>query len=131
MDKYVTDFLKNLGCSYCQEYTFEDNKNKYAEWKMYLREYEMYSSIHLYNEKLDKDISSVIKKGDIISLYDLENNLKIKLEFISMNDENTNAVLVPSEEYSDFYSQIESMNKKYDEKYKAYYIDKFLFTLNK
>jgi hypothetical protein len=125
MTDLITSFLKNLGCSYCQEYNFEDNKSKRSLWKMYLKEYEMYSSIHLYNDESKKDISEIIKKNDVISLFDESENIKIKLEFITMNDDNTMAVLVPSDEYSDFYSQIESMNKVYDDEMKAFYIDRF------
>ena len=70
MTDLITSFLKNLGCSYCQEYNFEDNKTKFSLWKMYLKEYEMYSSIHLYNNESKKDISEKIKKNDVISLFD-------------------------------------------------------------
>lgn len=122
MSELLTNILKNIGCSYCQEYEYQENINYFKSWKLYLKEYEMYSAMILYNDKLKKDISHIIKKNDSIFLLN-NNNIVLKLEYIS--NESDNAILVPTDEYNDFYEKIEEMNKTFDEKIKAYYIGTF------
>ena len=51
---YIQNFLKNSGCSYCQENDYTDPKEIYTKWSLYLKEYEMYSSLILYHEKQKK-----------------------------------------------------------------------------
>ena len=68
MSELLTNILKNIGCSYCQEYEYQENINYFKSWKLYLKEYEMYSAMILYNDKLKKDISHIIKKNDSIFL---------------------------------------------------------------
>jgi hypothetical protein len=82
----------------------------------------MYSAMILYNDKLNKDISHIIKKNDSIFLLN-NKNIMLKLEYIS--NESDNAILVPTDEYNDFYEKIEEMNKPFNEKLKAYYIGTF------
>ena len=123
MTEVLTNFLKNLGCSYCQEYEFQENFNKenYKNWKLYLKEYEMYSAMILYNEKLDKNISQFLKKEDNVLLLDDKNNVILKLEYlIDSDDELKNAILIPTDEYQSFYENIEEMEKTFDDKLKAF-----------
>jgi hypothetical protein len=122
MSELLTNILKNIGCSYCQEYEYQENINYFKSWKLYLKEYEMYSAMILYNDKLNKDISHIIKKNDSIFLLN-NKDIILKLEYIS--NESDNAILVPTDEYNDFYEKIEEMNKTFDEKIKAYYIGTF------
>lgn len=134
MSELITSFLKNIGCSYCQEYQFEEsyNKNNFKGWKLYLKEYDMYSAMILYNEKLEKDISHYFKKGENIFLLNDKEEIVLKLEYLSdsenknesgkKEDSNKNAILVPTEEYQEFYENIEAMEKSFDTKLKAYYI---------
>jgi hypothetical protein len=122
MTELFTSILKNIGCSYCQEYEYQENTNYFKSWKLYLKEYEMYSAMILYNDKLNKDISHIIKKNDSIFLLN-NKNIMLKLEYIS--NESDNAILVPTDEYNDFYEKIEEMNKPFNEKLKAYYIGTF------
>lgn len=123
MVEFVTNFLKNLGCSHCQEFEYQDNKNKeiYKSWKLYLKEYEMYTSMILYNEKLKKDISFIINKNESIFLLE-DNKIFLKLEYISNNEIDNNPILVPTDEYQNTYENIENMHKVYDEELNAYYI---------
>jgi hypothetical protein len=133
MTELITSVLKNLGCSYCQEYQFEENynKNNFKGWKLYLKEYDMYSAMILYNEKLDKDISYYFKKGENIFLLNDKQEIILKLEYLSDNesektdDLNKTAILVPTEEYQEFYEKIEAMEKSFDPKLKAYYISTY------
>ena len=124
MTEFITNFLKNIGCSHCQEFEFQENYNKdnYKSWKLFLKEYEMYSSMILVNSKLNKDISFLISKNESIFLLDDKNEIFIKLEYISNNEDDNTCILVPTEEYEELYTKIESMDKKFDKKYNAYYI---------
>ena len=122
MTEYITSFLKNLGCSQCQEFEFENSKEYSKDWKLYLKEYEMYSAMVLYNDNPKKTISNIFSKNDSFILFDEDDKVYIKLEYISINEEDGNAILVPTDEYQELYQNIESMTKKYDKTLKAYYI---------
>jgi hypothetical protein len=124
MSDLLTNILKNLGCSYCQEYEFQENftKENYKSWSLYLKEYELYSAMILYNNKLKKDISYLISKNESLFLLNDSNDIICKLEFISINEEDNNPILVVTDEYQEFYESIENMEKKYDEKLNASYI---------
>ena len=121
MSELLTIFLKNLGCSRCQEFEFHETKDDYKGWKLYLKEYEMYTAMILYNEKLEKDVSSIISKDDNIILLNDKDEVYIKLEYIANSEEN-DAILVPTDEYQELYETIEKMDKKLNKKLNAYYI---------
>jgi len=127
MSELLTLFLKNIGCSHCQEYEFQENYNKenLKSWKLYLKKYEMYSAMILHNSKLNKDISYLISKSDSLLLLNEDGETYIKLEYISNNDDDKTAILVPTDEYQKLYEEIESMDKKFDKKMNAYYIGKY------
>lgn len=127
MSDLLTLFLKNLGCSHCQEFEFQENYNKenLKSWKLYLKKYDMYSAMILYNSKLDKDISYLLNKNESLLLLKEDGEVYIKLEYISNNDEDKSAILVPTDEYIELYEAIESMDKKYDKKMNGYYIGKY------
>ena len=124
MTEFITNFLKHLGCSHCQEFEFHNNKNNenLKEWKLYLKEYEMYSAMLLYNENLKKDISYIINKNESVFLLNDKNDIFLKLEYISNNEEDNISILVPTDEYQDIYENIESMEKTFDKEMNAYYI---------
>jgi hypothetical protein len=125
MTEFFTSLLKNLSCSQCQDFDINDSDNM-KDWNLYLKQYEMYTAMILYNHKLKKDISKIISKNESIILLDENNNVYIKLEFISNNEEDQNrAILVPTDEYQELYQNIEKMDKKLDETMKAYLIGKF------
>ncbi len=126
MTEFITNILKNLGCSHCQEYEFQDTNNKENNsWKLYLKEYEMFSSMILYNDILKQNISSVIKKNESILLLDERKEVYIKLEYISDNEEDNTPILVPTDDYNELYEKIESMDKILDKDMNAYYIGTF------
>lgn len=124
MTEFITNILKNLGCSHCQEYEFQENYNKenMKFWKLYLKEYEMYSAMLLYNDNLKKDISYLIKKNECVYLLDDKDEVFIKLEFISKSEDDHNSILVPTDDYQELYESIEQMNKIYDKDLDAYLI---------
>ena len=122
MTEYITSFLKNLGCSQCQEFEFENSKELSNNWRLYLKEYEMYSAMVLYNDNPKNTISNIFSKNDSFILFDEDDKVYIKLEYISINEEDNNAILVPTDEYQELYQNIENMTKKYDKTLKAYYI---------
>jgi vacuolar-type H+-ATPase catalytic subunit A/Vma1 len=117
--------LKNMGCSHCQEYEFQENYDNYKSWKLYLKEYEMYSAMILYNNKLKKDISYLINKNEVFSLLNDKDEIFIKLEFISKNENDDTSILVPTDDYQELYEKIEQQEKVYDKKINAYYIGTF------
>ncbi len=129
MTEFITNFLKNLGCSHCQEYEFQENSSdgnsKTNTWKLYLKEYEMFSSMILYNDVLKKNISSVIKKNEAILLLDDRKEVYIRLEYISDNEEDNMPILVPTDDYQELYEKIETMEKPLDKEMNAYYIGTF------
>jgi len=117
--------LKNLGCSHCQEYEYQDSNDNFKSWKLFLKEYEMYSAMILYNDILKKDISYIINKDEVFSLLNEKKEVFIKLEFISRNEDDDTSILVPIDEYQQLYENIEQQDKKYDKKMNAYYIGTF------
>jgi hypothetical protein len=127
MSDLITSVLKNLGCSYCQEYEFQENYNKenYKSWSLYLKEYEMYSAMILYNDKLKKDISFIINKGESVFLLDENNEILVKLEFISKSDDEKTSILVPTDEYQSFYEKIEQIDKTFDKDLNAQFIGNY------
>lgn len=122
--EFIQTFLKNTGCSYCQENDYSDDKNIDKNWSLYLKETEMYSSLVLYHKENKKDISYYTNINDKIKLYK-KNKLILELEYISKNEENNYAILVPDEKYQDYYQDIEKKNKKFDENLSSYYVDNF------
>jgi hypothetical protein len=91
-------------------------------WKLYLKEYDMYSAMLLYNDNLKKDISYIIKKNECINLLNEKDEIFLKLEFVSENNEDKNSILVPTDDYLELYENIEQMNKVYDKDMNAYLI---------
>ena len=124
MTEFITNFLKHLGCSHCQEFEFQNNKNNdnLKNWKLYLKEYEMYSAMFLYNDTLKKNISYIINKNESIFLEKENNDIYLKLEYISNNDNDNLPILVPTDEYQDIYENIESMEKTFDKDMNSFYI---------
>ena len=118
----IGGLLKNMVCLSCTEHEFEEShlKENYKSWKLYLKEYELYSTMILYNKELDKDISYLINKNDTIILLN-NKDIYIKLEYIS-NSNDGSSILVPTEEYQELYEKIENMEKEFDKKLNAYYI---------
>jgi hypothetical protein len=126
MAELLTLFFKNIGCSRCQEFEFNDNESKnFKNWKLYLKEYDMYTAMILYNEKIDKDISYIINKNESVLLLNDKDEIFIKLEYVSFDDDNKISILVPTDEYNDIYQKIENMEKSFDKKIKAQYIGTF------
>lgn len=118
------NILKNTGCSYCQENDYSDDKNMIKNWSLYLKESEMYSSLVLFNKNIKKDISFYCNVNDKIKLFKGD-KLMIELEYISKNDNDNYAILVPLEKYNDYYSEIEKKNKTFDKNLDSFYVDDF------
>lgn len=133
MTEFITGFLKNLGCSHCQEFEFQDTQNKenLKNWNLYLKEYELYSAMCLYNEKNQKDVSFIINKNDSIYLMDDNNEIFLKLEYISNNENDNSPILVPTDDYQDLYEKIEQMDKKFNKELNAHYIGTFTLKISK
>ncbi len=124
MTEFITNFLKHLGCSHCQEFEYQDTKNKenYRGWKLYLKEYELFSAMILYNDILKKDISHIINKNESIFLLKDDNEIFLKLEYIANNDQDNHPILVPTDDYQELYENIEQMDKTFDKELNAFYI---------
>ena len=75
MKDLIIKLLDNLNCSgsYCQEYEYNVNSENFTSWKLYVKEYEMYSALLLYNDKLNKDISERLQSGEPFSLMRIDN----------------------------------------------------------
>lgn len=124
MLELIQNFLKNTGCSYCQENDYSEDKNIKKNWSLYLKESDMYSSLVLYHKEKNKDVSYYCNINDKIKLYK-NKELIIELEYISKNDDENYAILVPDEKYQEYYQDIEKKNKKFDDKLNSYYVDNF------
>lgn len=120
MIESITKILKNTGCSYCQENDYLDKKEFINHWNLYLKEDEMYSSLLLYNNKLKKDISYYIQKNDTICIIDKKDNILLQLDYISNYTKTDYAILVPSEDFIDYYENLEKKKTKIDENLKGY-----------
>ena len=120
----ITNILKNTGCSYCQENDHNDKKEYTNNWSLYLKESDMYSSLLLFNDKLDKDISYYTNKNDSITLMDKDNNIILMLDYISNCDKTNYAVLTPSEKYIENYEKLEKKNNIKHKKLDAYLMEK-------
>jgi len=123
-------FLKNSGCSYCQENDYNDSKETYSNWSLYIKEYEMYSSLILYHNKMKKDISYYIKQNEPIKLLK-KNKIILEVDYISKDDANQLAILVPLEKYQEYYENIEKKSKNFNHELKAYLIDHFDILIKK
>ena len=126
MIDFLNGLLKNFNCSNCTDNDFNDtySKDNYKSWKLYLKEYELYSAMILYNNKLNKDISYLISKNESILLLNDNNEIYIKLEYISINDDNI-PILIPTDDYQELYESIENMEKSFDKDLNAHYIGTF------
>lgn len=128
MQSFIQGVLNNIGCSgsYCQEYESNgENKisvDRYKGWNLYIKQYELYSAMILIHHSLQKDICEVINQKDKIELWSDE-KLFISLEIVhTKNKDYIYSILVPSEESTEKYNDIEKMVKKYDKEIDAYYI---------
>jgi len=122
--EFIKNLLKNSGCSYCQENDYNDIEDLNKNWNLYLKEGEMYSCLILFNEKTEKDISFYVNINAKIKLYQKE-KLMLELEYISKSEDNKYGILVPLENYQEYYQELEKKNKKYDKKLESYLVDKY------
>jgi ribosomal protein L33 len=123
MTELLTLFLKSLGCSQCQEFEYhESTSKKFKNWKLFLKKYEMFTAMILYNENLKKDISYIINKNESILLLDDTNEVYMKLEYVSNNEESKISILVPTDEYHELYQKIEEQENEFNKELDAYYI---------
>jgi hypothetical protein len=125
MSTFLTNILKNMGCSYCQEFEFENNKDHMKSWKLYIKKFEMFTAFIMVNNNINKDISTYIKKDETFLLMDDKNEIFIKLEYVAYNEENNISVLVPSDEYHELYQKLEEVDKEFNKELGAYYIGMF------
>ena len=121
---FIKIFLKNSGCSYCQENDYNDKEDLDKNWNLYLKELNMYSCLILINEKSEKDISFYLNVNSKIKLFQNQ-NLVLELEYISKSEDNKYAILVPLEDYQEYYQNLERKDKKYDKNLDCYFVDKY------
>lgn len=127
----VNNFLKNAGCSYCQENDYSDKKENYQNWKLCIKENEMFSALILYNDSLKKDISYLSQKESSIDVIDQKNNkIILKLDYISNFEDNNFAILVPDEKYEKIYEELIKKEKKLIKELNSYYIDTYNIKIN-
>ncbi len=139
-NKYIKYFMENFQCSYCNEYqniSSKDNFNKteyenedieYKNWNLYLKEFDDYSALILYNSLYKKDVIELFKKynfkkiNELVLLDSNNNNRFITLEFVSKNEDENTSIWVPSDNDYQMYERIIESNKKYDKNMEAFYI---------
>ena len=122
--EFIKNILKNSGCSYCQENDYSNIEDINKKWMLYLKETDMFSCLILFNEKTEKDISFYVNINAKIKLYQKE-KLMLELEYISKSEDNKYGILVPLENYQEYYQDLEKKNKKYDKKLESYLVDKY------
>ena len=79
---------------------------------------------------LRKDISFFITQNESIKLLK-KNKTIIELDFISKDDDNNLAILVPDEKYQEYYENIEKKGKNFNKELNAYFIDNFDIVIKK
>ena len=127
----VNNFLKNAGCSYCQENDYSDKKENYQNWKLCIKENEMFSALILYNESLKKDISYLSQKNSRIDLISKKDNkVVLKLDYIGNFEDNNFAILVPDEKYEKIYEELIKKERKLIKELNSYYIDTYNIKIN-
>ena len=127
---FFKNILKNSNCSQCQEFNNTDNDPKnIAEfntgWSLYLKQFDNYSAYFLNHDSLNKDISELfsLNNNSIISLYSRE-LIKVKMEIITLNEDDNITMIVPIDEYTDFNNIINDLkNNTFSDKFKAHFID--------
>jgi len=127
MTDFITNLLKNLGCFHLSESESYENieKNDFKDWKLYLKEYDMFSAMTLYNDKLKKDISYILNINESIFLLDNKNEIFLKLEYITNNENDNCPILVLTDDYNELYEKVDKMEKIYDKNINGYYIGEF------
>ena len=126
----INNLLKNAGCSYCQENDYSEKKENYENWKLCIKENDMFSALILYNDILKKDISYFMNKGSNIDLYDKNNKLVLKLDYISNFEDNNFAILVPDEKYEKIYEELSKKDKVYLSELNSHFLDTFNIKIN-
>ena len=127
----VNTFLKNAGCSYCQENDYSDKKENYQNWKLCIKENDMFSALILYNDSLKKDISYLSHKESSIDVIDKnDNKIILKLDYISNFENNNFAILVPDDKYEEVYEELSKKDKKFIKDLNSYYIDTYNIKIN-
>ena len=127
----VNTFLKNAGCSYCQENDYSDKKENYQNWKLCIKENDMFSALILYNDSLKKDISYLSHKESSIDVIDKnDNKIILKLDYISNFEDNNFAILVPDDKYEEVYEELSKKDKKFIKDLNSYYIDTYNIKIN-
>ena len=127
----ITNFLKNTGCSYCQENDYSDKKENYQNWNLCIKENDMFSALILYNEQLNKDISYLAQKNSSIDIIDQSTNkIILKLDYVSNFEDNNYAILVPDDKYEETYEELSKKEKKFIKDLDSYYIGTYNIKIN-
>ena len=77
-----------------------------------------------------KDISYFIKQNEPIRLLK-KNKTILEVDYISKDDANHLAILVPLEKYQQYYENIEKKSKNFNNELNAYLIDHFDILIKK
>lgn len=126
MSEFITNLLKNLGCLH-----LSDSENDFIKtdnsknWKLYLKKYDMFSAMTLFNESLNKDISYLLNINESIFLLDNNNEIFLKLEYITKNEEDNCPILVLTDDYNELYEKVDKMDKIFDKNINGYFIGNF------
>lgn len=135
---FFKNLLKNSYCSQCQEFNNNDKNNTEYNteyntgWSLYLKQFDNYSAYFLNHDILNKDISELftLNNNSIISLYS-NDLIKVKMEIITLNEDDNITMLVPIDEYTDFNNIINDLkNNTFSEKFKAHFIDIYNISIN-
>ena len=130
MNGYVNYILNHINCSgtYCQEYESSNQDlemEKYRNWSLYVKQYELFSAMILYHEKMNKDVSEIITDKDSIELV-CNGKRFIQLDMIRRkNSTYIYSILVPSDDSMENYQEIEKMEKTYNKDKDAYFVGTF------
>ncbi len=143
--------LKNMSCTYCQEYQYvytreeneegvedgreendkirEENENRLLflkEWDLFIKEFENYHAFILYHSIYKKDIIEFIpKKTEIIYLKDEEGEVVLELEYVTKNEDHLTSIWVPTEKYYDYFEKLNKTQRKYNQEIGGQFLGTF------
>ena len=153
IENIIERFLENLSCSSCHDFTETTNVDSFCSplgdlsiphqtmetqtsnlnrdfkrigWCLYIKEFDEYKALILYNKYMKMDIMDVYGKDEIIYLEDGNGNLIISIELVKKDEKTGISIWVPSENYDKLYERMMEMRKNFDEEVNGYLVGEYI-----
>ncbi len=153
IENIIERFLENLSCLSCHDFTETTNVDSFCSplgdlsiphqtmethtsnlnrdfkrigWCLYIKEFDEYKALILYNKYMKMDIMDVYGKDEIIYLEDGNGNLIISIELVKKDEKTGISIWVPSENYDKLYERMMEMRKNFDEEVNGYLVGEYV-----